>query len=272
MTQKYLLLSILLTGCAGLITRDGTFPRRYSGTFTFQKDGRYFKATYENGFIKDELIAGREKYCTVKFNYKNGKQYGSQLYESANGNKVFSFVDSVKMDSNAADTSVDEKGNRWVSKRNFKLNNNSYEELQDKFHGTVQIYQTKDSIKNGDAFLLSSTGDTLCREQYLYGKRTKTDTSCQRSTENILSVIRKNTTNLRKIYNKYLKLSQFRAKIYIRYQISPNGEVGYIYADKLFCKNELFAKEVIQEMSTWKYKEVRPPIPDVVTVPFSFTE
>lgn len=265
-------LVFLLIGCAGFGTRDSLFPRRYSGDFDFQNEEKYFRAHYENGILNGELIAGKRGSFELRTHYQNGKEFGKQTVEAADGKVAIQNIDTLKINSASKEPPIDQNGNPWVIESNFKSNGKTYQKKENRYYNTIEINEMRDTLIDGTALILNQNGDTLCRDIYVNGKQSKMDPGCHRSTEEILAVVRKNIPSLKSAYDKRLKSSGFRAKIYVRFQIGADGKTKFIYAEKILCKNVDFVHEILSSISTWEYKKENSPYPDVVSFPISFME
>jgi hypothetical protein len=266
----YIGLAFLLFGCASFTTRDGLFTKRYSGEVRHEFGDLYYHGTYKNGLIDGEIVFGNKKSCEVTVSFVNGKKHGKQIYEGKDGRKVILSIDSANPIP-SIDSSVDADGNRWKSYQEITGNGKHYRKVENRFYKTITVSEMSDTAKDGPEFTLLETGDTLCRDVYANGKAVKQDPKCNRSTEDILSVIRKNVKGIKAIYDKYLKRERFKAKIYLVYSIWPDGAIEHIHVDKLFTHNLEFVEEVVAEMAKCRFRETSSPYDDVVTVPLAFT-
>jgi TonB family protein len=97
--------------------------------------------------------------------------------------------------------------------------------------------------------------------------------SSRRSTESILSVVRKATPTLRGTYNKYLKERPgFRGRVRLKIWINPNGDIRKIIILENTTKWKAFGLQILREIAMWKFEPVNDDNLDMVTVPITFDQ
>jgi TonB family protein len=101
----------------------------------------------------------------------------------------------------------------------------------------------------------------------------KSDSSGVRSTEAILSVIRRQTPALRHVYNAALRIRPgMKGKIVLKLRIAPSGALADVALVTSTTRDEAFDKAVAAKVATWRFKPVSGGADDIVTVPFTFSE
>jgi TonB family protein len=95
----------------------------------------------------------------------------------------------------------------------------------------------------------------------------------QRSTDDIISIVRVNSIGLKIIYDKHLhKRPGFKGKVNLKFSIRPDGSIDQITVAKSTTKYQEFDDSIIREAKTWRFITVNSENNDVVTVPFTFSE
>src|SRR4051812_43010368 len=80
----------------------------------------------------------------------------------------------------------------------------------------------------------------------------------QRSTQDIVSVIRRQTPGLRHTFEKYLKLQPgFNGKLTLRFTIAPGGSVVKLTIVSSTTGNADFDQEVREKVKTWRFEPIQ---------------
>ncbi len=97
--------------------------------------------------------------------------------------------------------------------------------------------------------------------------------SGQRSTADILRVIRQHSPGLRHTYNKHLKTNPgFSGKVTVRFTIAPSGKIIQLDIVSTTTGVSEFDSEIRGKIMSWRFEQIKGTGNDIVTVPFTFSE
>jgi hypothetical protein len=245
----------------------------------------YYRAT---GQLRSEmsLVGGtREGRCMLYFAdgtpewagfYRDGKAEGEFLTYHPNG--VRRRVEFHERDTSLIDRQVefDSSGRRiseWIPEGQPLTG--SYVIRKD--GRIVDSTRYVRGLREGMSISLGPDGDTVSRTFYNAGKADTTapgriSKPNQRSTAQILKVLRRKTPDLRHTYNAHLRSARFSGKVTLRFGIQPDGNLAYILPIGDTTRKPRFVRDLLNQIQNWRFDSIPGGSQDIVTVPFTFSE